>query len=233
MRAVRSSSLLVLAVLANLAALARADAPGAPALDRSAPAPPAQGPAPALDEDMPTAFGVNAPWSWFSGSFGASLFVGIDPRLAMRASAARYESGMPLLTTISALEGDFPSYGGTILDFGLGVVWYPRRLWSGLTVEVGALVRDRETSVRHADGTVDTRSLTCAARGMIGWSWPLGRHLFLAVAAGLSAGRETGQATFTPEPPIDGPATMPIRHEVAQVQVDAEGYFRFGFLFDR
>jgi hypothetical protein len=102
---------------------------------------------------MPAALGVNAPWSWFSGSFGA-------------------------------------------------------------------LVRDRDITVRYEDTSDDTRSVTLAARGMIGWSWPLTRHLFLAVAAGISAGLEMGQETHHPDRIVDGPDAMPIRREISRLQVD-------------
>ena len=104
-----------------------------------------------------------------------------------------------------------------------------RPIGAALTFEAGALRRDRATRYQYDwDPVIKTRSTTYAGRGMIGWSWLVTRHTYLAAAVGLSAGREAGTVRTLPE---RYSSQMPTTTEVARRQIDGEGYLRFGFAF--
>jgi hypothetical protein len=66
---------------------------------------------------------------------------------------------------------------------------------------------------------------------MLGWSWQVTRHLFIAVAVGASAGREAGHETHTVFPYTS--MLQSTTNAVDRLQVDAEGYLRFGAAFGR
>lgn len=73
-----------------------------------------------------------------------------------------------------------------------------------------------------------TRSTTYAQRVMIGWSWLISRHAYVAVAVGLSAGIESGTERTVPDP-----SRMATTTEIERPQIDAEGYLRFGLAFGK
>jgi hypothetical protein len=206
----RGSRLPVLAAAAAVAALAVVAAP-------------ARAEAP----DAPVAFGMNNPLGWLAGSIGASAYVRLGEHHALRGNLARYRYTEPLKVAAAISTGaEVAGYGGGITDLGASWVWYPRRLWSGVLIEAGALRRERVIAVDREERKVTTRSTTYAGRAMIGWSWLVTRRTFLAVAAGVSAGREDGRETITIRPvrPGDLPATSPI----ARLQIDGEAYLRLG-----
>lgn len=180
----------------------------------------------------PMAISVNAPWGWFGGDFGASLSVAIGEHHAVRANAAHYEEDPLLEAFANAVIGrDIPYRGGERSDYGLGWVWYPRQMWSGLQLEAGAIRRDRAT-VHRLDGPgseLETHSTTYATRGMIGWTWLIRQRVVVAVAVGLSAGREAGTETTVPEIPGE----MSTTRSIARLRVDGEAYFRVGLAFGR
>lgn len=234
-------------VLASLAAPAHAEAPPAhaeapPASHaRHVEAPPAsharpiQAPrtTPGEGRALPRiALGVSVPWGWFADRFGISGYVGINAHSALRANLAWYGESKSFVDYGSLFVGaESPSRSGRIADYGLAWVWYPRRLWDGFTLEAGLLRRDRDVSERSEEDTVvHTSSTTYAGRAMLGWSWRIAGYAYLAVAVGLSAGRESGTEEIVPGFLSDDmAATRPI----ARLQVDGEGYFRFGFAFGR
>jgi hypothetical protein len=95
---------------------------------------------------------------------------------------------------------------GSIIDLGVGWVWYLGKRWESATLELGAVRRERD--VRSAAGLrrvcggsaaglrrvsggsepdVTTRSTTYAGRVMLGWSWLIRRRVFIAVLAGVRA----------------------------------------------
>jgi hypothetical protein len=65
-----------------------------------------------------------------------------------------------------------------------------------------------------------------AARAMIGWSWLLGRHVFVATGVGLSVGHESGTEMYETE--HNGMTTSA---NVSRVDVSAEAYLRMGAVF--
>lgn len=186
--------------------------------------PPATPPAPEERSLGSFAIGVNSPFGWFqrdTRSIGASLFLGVTPHFAARASFARYENPESLWRAIASGENFGPR--GTFIDAGLACTWFPRRLWEGPTLELGALWRGRDTTLRPGQSDeIKTDSNMYGPRAMVGWSWLVTRHIFVAVAVGGSLGYETGRAT-----------TGGMTKSVSRGQADGEGYFRIGFAYGR
>ena len=167
------------------------------------------------------ALGLNSPVGWILNSFGASGYVRIGRHFALRANIAASTDG--------GVVGELiPEAGhlGTITDYGIGGVWYPRRTWDGALVEVGALLRARNTSTLDVDPEVTTRSTTYAGRALVGWSWLIRSSVFVAFAVGGSWGRESGKDTS-----VAGYREETMTSPVRRKQLDVESYLRFGIVF--
>jgi len=185
---------------------------------------------------VPIALGTNLPILWKDAdTLAASLYVGGFDHHAIRANVASYKNHGPVVTdALSAVlaggEGSESSSSGRTTDVGIGWVYYPRSLWSGLMLEAGALRRARDVSVHDSNRTperVSTRTTVYAARAMIGWSWLLGQHVFIATGVGLSIGRESGAEIF--ETDHDRKMT---RESVGRIDTKGEAYLRVGAVFD-
>jgi hypothetical protein len=214
-------ALFALPVMPFLASLAILLAPGAAAADDTD-----------LElRDLPLSIGVNSPYSWLKEGdkgFGVSVSYGLSRHFAVRGNYARYGEDGPTLGIIGEIMGgESATYGGSVEDFGLSLVYYPRRLWDGPMVEVGALRRQRDSSVRDEFALTRTTTLDYAGRAMVGWSWRFASVMYVAVAIGISAGRERGLEVSAPE------FGMPTTRVVDGAGVDTEGYLRFGFAFGR
>lgn len=187
---------------------------------------PAAPKAPPPDEALSSiALAINSPTSWLLGggfSYAASAYAGLSRHHALRGNFALYTDSISLRP--------LDSVHGQIVDGGIAWVWYPRKLWDGFTFEAGALVRDRDTLhwPEMSDKT-ETDSTTISGRAMIGWSWLITRRAFIAIAAGISVGREFGSETITP----DSYSAMPTTRSVNRTQIDGEGYLRIGYTFSR
>lgn len=172
------------------------------------------------------ALALNPPVGWFRGlwwplrsSFGASLSVGLTRHHAIRTNVARYDGFelLPLLLAAADLQG--PPAIGSVVDASIGWVYYPRRLFDGFMLEAGVLRRERDVEEFHLfEPGARIQSVTHAGRATVGWSWPIGSHLFVSTAAGVSVGRETGTRNMT---------------AIDRVQVHPELYVRFGLRFGR
>ena len=77
------------------------------------------------------AVATNLPIRW-DKSFGGSLYVGVSNKLAVRANVATYDDLRLAGIFNTGYDG---STDGRTTDLGAGVVYYPRRLWDGLTLE--------------------------------------------------------------------------------------------------
>jgi hypothetical protein len=209
-------------VMVGVAGAARAEDPRAPAPSPAAVAVPRS-----------VAIGSNLPLLWKDGdTIAGSLYVNVSDRHAIRANVASYGNHGPILKdTLAGLAGgDSISYHGRITDLGLSWIYYPRRVWQGLLLEAGALRRAREVRSFDSDrafASISKRSTVHAGRAMVGWSWLLYGHCFIAAAAGLSVGWESG--------------TEVSRHDyddvmktdrVARPEVTGEAYLRVGAVFD-
>jgi hypothetical protein len=175
------------------------------------------------------AIALNSPLAWTIGWFGASAYMRLGDHVALRANVATYRYGGPggvIGGLASAFNDGGTGYGGRILDVGIAGVLYPRRPWDGPLLEVGVLRRGRDVYMwPEFDPRVTTRSTTYAGRALVGWSWLFGPHMFIAVAAGLSVGREAGRETTMPD--YGDATTKPLRRR----QIDGESYLRFGVAF--
>jgi hypothetical protein len=218
------SFLSVLAVLSVLCPRARAEPAAAPAAaSASAPAStPAEIPATRF------AIAVNGPHGWAIGSLGASAYVRLGDHFAVRGNVAAYRDTGPVGEVFAGFSGDDGTgYGGSIFDVGIAGVWYPRRAWDGLLVEAGVLRRARDVYVwpEFQEKTL-TRSTEYGGRALIGWSWLIHEHLFIAIAVGLSKGRESGHDTtmVTSRSPM-------ITSTLDRWQTEGEGYMRIGWVF--
>jgi hypothetical protein len=190
-------------------------------------------PAERAETETELAVAVNAPFRW-ADTQGASIYLGFTPHQAIRANFARYQFDPNPLGEIIGIalggDGSEASFHGTLTDVGVGWMYFPRRLWSGLTLEAGALRRARDHSVEDqfaAVERVETRTATYAGRALIGWSWLFGGHGFISIAGGISIGRESGSETTT-----STLGRMPITHDVTRTAVGGEGFLRIGGAFD-
>lgn len=171
-------------------------------------------------EDHVVALGVSSPLSWAHGiGFGASLAFRVSKNHAVRFNGAIYKP----------IEIGEASTHGTVNDLGAGWVWYPRRLWDGPTLELGALLRLRENGYYDANADpamLDTTTTIFAGRALVGWSWLFAKRAFFAIAVGASAGYETGH-----ERTADDLNEQMTEQRVHRKHLGAEGYFRIGFVF--
>jgi hypothetical protein len=185
---------------------------------------------------VPVALGTNLPFLWKDGdTLAASLYVGLSEHGAIRANVASYRSHAPVASdAIGAVlfdsDGSEASFSGRTTDVGIGWVYYPRSLWDGFLLEAGALRRARDISVHDSNRTperVTTTTTVYAARALIGWSWLLGRHVFVATGVGLSVGHESGAEIFETED-----NHMTTRESVSRTAVTGEAYLRIGAAFE-
>ncbi len=180
----------------------------------------------------PIAVGVNAPWGWFWGTVGVSVSVGLDEHQALRANVARFkvDNSFALVTAIaSELYSSDPV--GTIYDAGASWVYYDRGLWDGFFLEIGVLRRDRDTQYwPEMSPKTLTDTVTYSGRAMVGWSWRLGSHAFIAAAVGGSFGRESGVETINDS---DRYPETTVTNEVDRMQADLETYIRVGATFGK
>lgn len=181
---------------------------------------------------------VNNPWSWqtdFEYSFGASVGVGINEHLVIRGNVAHYRqrsSTLGLLTNL-ALGGDGGEGGirrGNVFDAGVSAMYFPRRAWDGFLVDAGVLYRRHDHSEDddfRSPEYVLTQTQSLGARAQVGWSWRYG-PVFLAIALGASASREWGHEI------IDGSIDrdMPMTVSVGRMDLEGEGMFRIGAVYD-
>jgi hypothetical protein len=214
------SSFVVLAILCALCAAGRAEPTGARVASAVA--------EPEASAPPRFAIGVSSPLGWLAGWFGMSAYGRLGNHFAVRVNVATYADlpGGSLGTFLSSFEGG-TGYEGKLVDVGIAGVWYPRRAWDGFLIEVGGLRRARNSTVwPELEGKTTTRSTTYAVRALVGWSWPMTPHTFVAFAAGLSQGRESGRATL-----LDDYDSHPMTTPVDRTVVAGETYLRFGVVF--
>jgi len=183
------------------------------------------------------AFAVNPPFRWQDGdSVAASLYIGLAEHHALRLNAATYTPKYPLLfeVAVGITGGDGPeaSYSGRTTDVGASWIWFPRRLYDGFSVEVGALRRARDTTVHDTSGPneyVATDTTLYAGRAMAGWSWLMYQRVFVSLQLGLSAGYQSGGKTLSNPLRREPPMTV----GVDSMAIEPEGWLRIGVVFDR
>jgi hypothetical protein len=180
------------------------------------------------------ALAVNFPVSWIPSSglhgsaIGISGWVGLTEHQAIRANLAAYGPSFhnPVVAVATgAAENECPPRG-MVYDAGAAWVYFPRALYSGMSLEVGVLRRSSTQSITLCDLDTyperDRSSVTYAARAMIGWSWTIGDHAFIATAVGESLGSERGMETRVDQ------ESMSETVRVAAWPASFETYLRFG-----
>ncbi|HTR53743.1 MAG TPA: hypothetical protein VMJ10_23780 [Kofleriaceae bacterium] len=179
----------------------------------------------------PAAVAFNEPFGWPTGSSVAgSLYLGLTARQVLRINVASYEDlAGGLGDGISEFEGgDGAERDGHTTDVGVGWLAFPRAAYDGPMFEAGALYRHRDLSVTDYDAVNVYDAINSdevAARALVGWSWLFDRHVFVALAVGVSAGYEFGIET-TQGCPDQDPTQMTT--PVHRWTVGAETYLRFG-----
>lgn len=179
------------------------------------------------------ALSVNEPFGWAAGNLAASASIGLQQHVALRVNVARYGYHANPAGEIIALamgdDGDEAWRSGRFLDTGVGVTYYPRKLWSGFTLEVGMNIRQEKTHIEDEFATpysTDRDINTYAARWLAGWSWLIHDRVTISFALGASAGAARGSET-TIEADY-GTNMMPVTRPVHDDVWAPEGYLRFG-----
>lgn len=173
--------------------------------------------------DHPVALAVNLPLMW-GASVGVSATVAVADHHAVRFNGSRYDK---LFLTWLASEDGAPT--GRNYDGSVSWIYYPRKVFTGATVEVGALYRDRAEEYFYSMGrndNYDIESRILAGQAFVGWNWRLGGTLYVATAVGASLGYEKGTNKFRDN---NG---QNVTENVAESHVGAEGYLRFGAVFE-
>jgi hypothetical protein len=184
---------------------------------------------------VPVAIGVNLPTGWSdAASIGGSLYVGLTQRLSIRANVAswQYHGSMFVDAVGAALQvEDESSTHGRITDIGAGVVHYGNKLCDGFLVEAGLLRRSKDISTEDEFASpeyVAITSTTYAARALVGYSWLIHDHFFMAFALGMSGGREGGTETTR----MNSYRAPEVSRSIARWDAAPEGYLRLGGVFE-
>jgi hypothetical protein len=186
------------------------------------------------------AIGVNFPAMW-KYSVGVSAAAGFATHHAIRANVARYDNGGDIGVLIGDVffdgDGSDSITSGRNFDFGLSYMGFANKLWDGLFIEAGVLVRshDKKFAEDNVAPEVHTDTMLFGLRGHIGYSWLIAQRVFVQAAVGASVGYEVGSETTTPSSLDYLPGMMPAMPETQDVSrstTSAEGFLRFGGAFD-
>lgn len=164
----------------------------------------------------PVALAVNLPLQW-GHAVGGSVRVGINDHHAVLGDFSRYEPEY----VFSLFRGDGANYGRNV-DSSISWGYFPRKVFSGASFEVGVLYRDRvnQNDGQSAADNYDIHSRIVAAQGLIGWSWRVGNNFYVTAAVGASYG-------------YDRSTVQDFNHtyettSLPRFDASPEGYLRFG-----
>ena len=194
----------------------------------------------ATTESAPThtlAVAINEPIGWNdANAIGISVYGAISEHQVIRLNAATWrrnadDVGGALL--FLATQGELNGYG-RYTDVGAAWMYFPRRAYDGFSVELGALVRRRDTfeylNDFDPDGTY-VKSTTLGGRALVGWSWLGWNRVFASLQVGASVGRESGTQTVLATQYNGSTMTETMQSSsVARAAVSPEGFVRFGVL---
>lgn len=182
-------------------------------------------PAHADEPRVDLAVAVNTPLMWVDGkSMGGSLYIGAHEHFTLRLNGISHEYGL--------IDGAFgeASFTGRTRDLGLGFVYFPKRNFDGLSLEVGythrsidGVVTDINASPEYAAEQLDGH----LARGFVGYSLLIEKRVFIAAAIGGAVGRYTGSETMGSDVFEEERMTRAVN----QVKTSFESYLRFGVTF--
>jgi len=217
----------IVLVLATFAGTAAADGPsvehavGLPASD----APP----------DHRFALAVNEPLGWIdAGALGLSGYGSIDQHQVIRLNVASWshgrtaDAGDAFAAILAGADGGAGA-DGRYTTASASWIYFPRRAYDGLSLELGALVQVRHThdydDDLSSDGTtIDTTRY--AGSAMIGWSWLGWDRVFASLQVGASYGHDGGGQLRH----LDG--QMDVVTSIDRFSVQGEAFMRFGVLLN-
>lgn len=183
-------------------------------------------PARADEPRVDLAVAVNAPAGWIDGqSIGGSLYIGAHDHFAVRLNGITHEYELAQ----RVLPGE-ASFSGRTRDLGAGFVFFPRRNFDGLSLEVGYTHRSIDGVVTDSNASPEYAAEKLGghlARGFVGYSFLIEKRVFIAAAIGGAVGRYTGTETKGSDAFENERMTVPVN----QVRTSFESYLRFGVTF--
>ena len=218
---------LAVLALASLASTAHAD-PATPAVAATVPAT-------AAPAEHRFALAVNEPLGWIdAGALSVSGYGSIDQHQVIRLNVSSWshhrtlEAGDAFAAIVTSGESG-ASGNGRYTTAGASWMYFPRRAYDGLSIELGALVQLRHTKDYTDDfsddaTTIDTTRI--AGSAVLGWSWLGWDRVFASLQVGASVGRDSGSQLSHVENQMD--VTTPID----RVGVEGEAFMRFGVLLN-
>lgn len=170
---------------------------------------------------------MNPPVRWFGDdkAVAGSLYVGFTQNHVIRGNVATYPYG-------SLLDVGEATHEGSVTDLGASYLYFPRRAFSGFVAEAGLVYRMTD-GISHGPFWEDTTEKTTyiAGRGLIGWSWLLGEHVFTSVQVGASVGYERGTRSLCRSQCMDD-GEDPDVTRVKEPTFAPEAFMRIGVVFD-
>lgn len=174
------------------------------------------------------AIGVSEPVGWTAATFGISAYTAITPHVVLRANYTTHQPenafDIGLVELLAPGGEDDGTHAGYIHDFSAGAMWFPRRAYDGVSVELDALVRLRHQVDTTEDMMVmTTDATTVGGRVTVGWTWRLNNRLFISATIGASVGARRGTMT-THDAESTSVTVLP------GDEATPEGFVRFGVL---
>jgi hypothetical protein len=178
------------------------------------------------------AIAVNPPLGWFGRdkSIGVSAYVAPTKRHVVRANFAQYwwpANQVPAAVLREECEG---LRDGSITDLGISWMFFPRRAFDGLSVELGVLHRTTHGSrIESNEELLDTTFI--AGRALVGWNWSIRDRVFMSFHVGASLGPTRGTKTMCSDECGD-PGSMSEVRRIEWTGGEIEGFWRIGVAFD-
>lgn len=182
------------------------------------------------------ALAVNNPMAWTGFAYAASGYAAITDHQVLRVNMAWFKSaaenpGLFVLGSVISgepIEDEAYREGGAF-DVGVGWMYFPRRVWSGPTIELGGVIRTKHSYISDEysypeEETIDTT--TTAGRALVGWHWDIRGRAFISIAAGASYGYESGTSVG-----VFGIDQMTVAHDVSHWKPGFEWCSRVGATF--
>jgi len=181
------------------------------------------------------ALAVNEPLGWIdAGALAVSGYGSIDDHQVIRVNVSSWshgrtvDAGDAFAAIVAGADGGAGA-DGRYTTAGASWMYFPRRAYDGLSVELGALVQLRHTHDYDDDlsdnaTTIDTTRI--AGSAMLGWSWLGWTRVFASLQVGASVGHDSGAQVRHEEFKMD--VTSPID----RVGVEGEAFMRFGVLLN-
>lgn len=179
------------------------------------------------------ALAVNEPLGWIdAGALGLSAYGSLDQHQVIRLnvsswSRARTEGAEEAAAALLAGADGGAGADGRYTSASASWMYFPRRAYDGLSLELGALLQHRHTHDYDSDLGDDATTITStrvAGTAMIGWSWLGWDRVFASFQVGASFGREAGTQVRHVEEQMD------VTTSLDRFAINPEAFVRFGVL---